>query len=665
MIGGLDLLLKDFGDTSRKAFDIRNKKKKIPEDDFEKDLMYSMALDDLKFFDEEGLVWYDGREGYMPEVPIGKPEDYLSIRDDYIALKNFIGRTLDKGKVHAGGGTHGDSSRETNCADYITWLYKNNSNKEFKDAFETGVFALLEDSFKKKYVELDISSSLKKEQDGFKRIYTNIDNWLNSMFSRDNLDGALWRLGLGSNVSEGNEVFKSKFETEVKKTERRITLKEIYNQYSGSKEDLKKSFDEGQFNDTLQSHLIEMPEDFKKEMRDWYINNNAKRDAISKYSPQFNRLVGLLDVVASIGKRNEKFEAYNSFLKQKAEKGFMIDAPTITHYYSGTNIYQNILIALSAVQQGTELQNFWLDNVRKDPSKQRVIASVHGLLNMYDSKEDRKKLIPQILDGLQKRKYDVDKEYQSQSMIGFYSDENLLDNILGHITRLCFSRGTYQHLEKEIPALDILQDKKVIDKSYDFKFVRFTSKSMSELKATFQIADNKIEGDTEVEKTVRAYLNKNGYELLNDVWITSLEGRKITNSETKIVNIEQHNLDGLYEGIIGLNYTHLPFIYDTITDKLLIAEPIESHTILFGVQENWEERRMGLDKITEVIAYSKFQPLNELGERVNQLVVEKKKRGSLADSIYSLKDKLSDELNPQLANVISAVLIKKQDGLVK
>ena len=166
MIGGLDLLLKDFGDTSRKAFDIRNKKKKIPEDDFEKDLMYSMALDDLKFFDEEGLVWYDGREGYMPEVPIGKPEDYLSIRDDYIALKNFIGRTLDKGKVHAGGGTHGDSSRETNCADYITWLYKNNSNKEFKDAFETGVFALLEDSFKKKYVELDISSSLKKEQDG-------------------------------------------------------------------------------------------------------------------------------------------------------------------------------------------------------------------------------------------------------------------------------------------------------------------------------------------------------------------------------------------------------------------------------------------------------------------------------------------------------------------
>src|SRR4030042_7184366 len=98
---GLDVLLQDFGKISEKAFELRDKRDSLEKEDFDRSLAYFAALNDSRFFDDEGLVWYDGREGYMPEVPIGNPEDYLIIRDDYDALKGFVAKTLDKGKVHA------------------------------------------------------------------------------------------------------------------------------------------------------------------------------------------------------------------------------------------------------------------------------------------------------------------------------------------------------------------------------------------------------------------------------------------------------------------------------------------------------------------------------------------------------------------------------------
>jgi hypothetical protein len=666
LMQGLELLLQDFGEISRKAFELRDREKAARKEDFESSFAYSMALHELRFLDDERLVWYDGREGFMPEVPIGNPEDYLAIRDNYDTLKEFIGKTLDRGRVHAGGGTHGDSSRETNCADYVVWLHRHNQNQEFKRNVERATTELLEEAFGRAYTIININPALEREEDMFQRIYHgNINEWLGSMLHRDNLHSALWRLGLDNVVSDEDKEFRAKFEAEVKKTERPITLKEVYDRYGGTKTQLKKSFEAGEFADVIHPHYDEMPDEIKAELREWHKRNQATKSAVRDFSPQFNRLVGLLDVVSEIGEHDERFTNVYSLLKQRAEGKFMTDAPTITHYYSGSNIYQSVLVALSAVQQGTELEQFWLDNVRSDKNSERVIASVHGLLNIHDAPEERRKLIPSLLDRLQQRGYDVDKGYQRHSMIGFYTDENLLRDITEHITNICFPRETYHHLDKGSASLDFLQDRSVAQGRYTFRFIRYNPQGVRNLNVAFNVAEDSVEGNTELEGSVRAYLRENGYELPNDVWITSLEGRKILGIEAKVVKADGKSVDGLYEGLVGLNHTHFPFIFNESDGTIMLAEPIDSKTVMFGVGGGWEERRPGLDKVEKLVEYSQFQPLSRLGARVNQLVVERKKQGYLGDALYSLKDKLTDEISPYLSSVIGGRLVQQSDGLVR
>lgn len=662
---GLEVLLQDFGTVSRKAFELKDKEKRARERDFESSFAYSMALNDLRFYDEERLVWWDGREGFMPENPMGNPEDYLPIRTDYEALKTFIASTLDRGKVHAGGGTHGDTSRETNCADYIVWLHQNNQNQDFRRNVEMATVELLVEAFERKYASPNIQPALEREEDSFQRIYEgSVDKWLGSMLHRDNLHSALWRLGLDNVTSNEDREFKARFEAEVKKTERPITLAEVYDQYGGSKASLKKSFEAGEFADTIHPHYSEMPEEFKAELRDWHAKNQATRQAVREFSPQFNRLVGLLDVASGIGEHDERFVELYAMLKQRAESRFMADSPAIAHHYSATDIYRSTLIALASVQQGTELQQFWLDNVRNDTSSDRVIVSVHGALTMHDSPEERRQLISPILQSLQQRGYDMDKGYQRHTGIGFYTEENLLNDILGHVTSLCFKRSTFNHLDQEAGTLDFLQGRDIRQGGYTLRFSRYTPQGTEELEASFDLTEDKVEGNGQLEGSVRAYLQQ-GYELPNKVWVTSLEGRKISGADAKVVKMDGQNLDGFYEGIIGINHTHFPFIYDETSGTLLIAEPTDSKTVMFGVSGSWEERRMGLETMKDRVSYNQFQQVAKLGERVNELIAAKKKQGRLGDSLYGLKDRLSEELTPYLGTVISGRLIRQSDGLVK
>lgn len=660
---GLELVLQDFGEISRKAFELRDKEKASRGDAMES-LAYSMSLHDLRFYDDDKLVWWDGREGFMPEKPIGNPDNYLVIRDDYQALKSFIASTVDRGKVHAGGGTHGDTSRETNCADYISWLHQNNQNQDFRRTVERATTELLAEAFQREYTAPNVQPALEREEQSFQRIYDGSnDKWLGLMLHRDTLHSALWRLGLDSIMTDEDRKFKARFETEVKKTERPITLEEILDQYSGTKEQLTQSFNDGRFSDVMKPHYDEMPDQFKAELREWHKRNQAMRQAVREYSPQFNRLIGLLDVASSIGKHDERFAELYGILRQKAEVRFMADSPAIAHHYSATDIYRSILVALASVQQGTKLQQFWLDNVRSDSSSDRVIVSVHGALTMYNSPEARRQLIPSVLANIQQRGYDLDKGYQRHTGIGFYSEENLLDDIVGHITHLCFNRRTFSHLDQDNATLDFLQEREVRQGEYTFRFNRYTTQGTEVLEATFDLKQDRIEGDGQLEKSVRAYLQK-GYELPSNVWVTSLEGRKINRTDSKVVDASGQELDGQYEGIVGLNHTHFRFVYNPDSQTVLLSEPLDSRCTLFGRSGGWEESRMGLDKVEKQVPYSQFQAVAQAGERVNQLVAERRK-SALGDSLFGLDKKLTDDIAPYLATVIKDRLIQNSDGLVQ
>ncbi|MEK6916353.1 MAG: hypothetical protein AABW92_01290 [Nanoarchaeota archaeon] len=662
-MGLKEIILEDFGEISRKAFELKERKK-ASEGDAMESFGYSMALHDLRLYDDERFVWWDGREGFMPENPIGNPEDYLSIRDDYSALKSFIATTLDRGKVHAGGGTHGDTSHETNCADYISWLHQNNGNKGFRRNVERATVELLAEEFGREYASPDITPALAREEESFQNIYEgSLDKWFSSRLHRDNLHSALWRLGLDNVVSNDDREFKTRFEGEVKKTERPITLTEVYDQYAGSKADLKKSFEAGEFADTIHPHYSEMPEEFKVELREWHTRNQATRQAVREYSPQFNRLIGLLDVASAIGEHDERFSDLYAMLRQKAELRFMADSFAIAHHYSFTDIHRSILIALASVQQGTELQQFWLDNVCNDTSSDRVIVSVHGALTMYDSQEDRRQLITPVLQSLQQRRYDVDKGYQRHSGIGFYTEENLLDDILGHVTSLCFDKETFNHLDQEGGTLDFLQSRDIREGDYTFRFSRYTSQGTQELEATFDLTEDRVQGDGQLESSVRAYLQQ-GYELPSDVWVTSLEGRRISGTDSKVVDASGQELNGQYEGVVGLNYTHFGFLYNPESQTVILSEPLDSTCTMFGGRSGWEESRMGLDKVEKQVPYSQFQTVAQAGERINQLVAERRK-SDLGDSLFGLDKKLDDSIAPYLTTVIHGRLIQNSDGLVQ
>jgi hypothetical protein len=635
---GLELVLQDFGEISRKAFELRDKEKASRGDAMES-LAYFMSLHYLRFYDDDRIVWWDGREGFMPENPIGNPEDYLGIRDDYEALKSFIASTVDKGKVHAGGGTHGDTSRETNCADYISWLHQNNQNQDFKRNVERATTELLAEAFDSDFTPYSFEEALRKATEDFETGYNKGD--ITKLFIDQDIGTTRWRYGIDHPNTPEEREFREWYDIELTPTIK--TNQERWNEET--------------------THFAETSLEFQEAFKQRYLGRNAEKSAVRDFSPQFNRLIGLLDVASSIGEHDEIFVELYGLLREKAEARFMADSPPIAHHYSSTDIYRSTLVALASAQQGTELQKFWLDKVRTDSSSDRVIVSVHGALTMHNSPEERRQLIPSVLENIQQRGYDMDKGYQRRTGIGFYTEENLLDDLLSHITNLCFDRRTFSHLDQENATIDFLQDREVRQGEYTFRFNRYTTQGTQELEATFDITEDRVEGDGQLENSVRAYIQQ-GYELPSDVWVTSLEGRKISGTDSKIVDASGQQLDGQYEGVVGLNHTHFGFIYNPTSQKVTLSEPLDSSCTMFGGRSGWEESRMGLDKVENQVPYSQFQAVAQAGERVNQLVAERRK-SALGDSLFGLDKKLTDDIAPYLTTVIQGRIIQNSDGLVQ
>lgn len=595
-----------------------------------------------------GIAWYGEGEGSREE-PIGKPEDYLEIRDDFAALQGFIGRTLDRGRIFRGVGGHAPTEDETNTADYIKWLHKYSENPEFKGNLEKAVVGLLEDELSRDFVPYDYATGRERAEDNFRIVEGgSIDRYGRLVFAGD-LHDALWRAGLDHPETAEDVKFKKRFEEEMGKTLRPLTLEEsLSRSYTRTEEDRQRSINiyEQFQKDRPVVHFSETSPEFKVAFQERHLDGIARRNAVEAFTPQFNRLVGLLGIVAEAGEQNNGFAKAYDVLKQRAEMGFSQKFPSLRYSRSQADIYNHELIALSAVQPRGELQRFWLNNIEADPNPNRVITSVHGLLAVFDSQGERQRQIPQILQALQGRGYDVDRKRYYEA-IGFIFDENLLEQTLAHLRNMCFDKDAFFHLDKEHAALNVLDDRKIEPGVYSFQMQRFTPDGTRVLSATYDLDADAVQGDTELEGAVRSYFEK-GYELPNDVWVTSLEGRM--------------GNDKKYEGILGIDYSYFPFIYDRTEATVLLAEPIETRTTIFGRHGEWEERRIGLERLPE---QAKFMPLSEIGQVVHEVVETKRANRAIGDSIYTLDGKLSTVVEPHMKAVIEARLIKHRDGLVE
>ncbi|MBS3151922.1 hypothetical protein J4230_00775 [Candidatus Woesearchaeota archaeon] len=129
-------------------------------------------------------------------------------------------------------------------------------------------------------------------------------------------------LATDQNVAGKDKDIKARFEVEVKKTERPITLEEVYEQYGGTKEQLRNDFKKDKFADVVRPHYNEMLVEFKRELREWCKHKSVTREAVRKFSPQFNRLIGILDIIASFDKNKDNFNEIYEILAEKAREKY-------------------------------------------------------------------------------------------------------------------------------------------------------------------------------------------------------------------------------------------------------------------------------------------------------------------------------------------------------
>lgn len=395
----LDVVLEDFGDFSKKIFEYVKKKGyklfKKGDESIIGGWTYRVAVN------KNGIAWYGSGEGY-DETPIGKPSDYPPIRDDPVKLQEFIAKLLDRGMVHYGGG-HCDGY--TNPAEYVTWLYSKSQHLPFKRNLETVVVDLLKDELGREFTPLNYEGVLAKELEDFARFFEgDIDKEGDMKFGGDSLQGAKSRAGFGDGL---DEKFKDIFEREMGRTEREMTFEEFYDRWGGKTDVEKMKVAFARYNPPLKVvHFSETTKEFKEEFKQKYSEKEAKRKAVLYFAPQFDRLIGLLNVVCLAGNKNNGFAKAYDALEQKAKDEWMKDAPKLPYEYGpADNMYANILGALGSIQPDTKLREFWVDKITDAKSKVGGSA-LYGLLRTYDDKTEARKAVAELIKKLRKEGFD-------------------------------------------------------------------------------------------------------------------------------------------------------------------------------------------------------------------------------------------------------------------
>lgn len=237
---------------------------------------------------ENGIVWFYGTENdeMHHEKPIGHPKDYLEIRDDSTKLKEFLSKLLDKGRVYYGT-SHWNQDGETNYAEYAIWLYTYCKNENFKKNFEQATIELLKSELKREFKPFDYQTAMK----------TVLERNYENHFVDQDIQTARWRYDISDIDDESEGWFRTWFDEELGKTIK--------------KENPLLKYEITDYEKTSQG--------FKEALKIRYIHKEAYNIALKEFTPQFNRLVGLLDIVIELGKQDNGFSKLYGGLNEEVE----------------------------------------------------------------------------------------------------------------------------------------------------------------------------------------------------------------------------------------------------------------------------------------------------------------------------------------------------------
>jgi hypothetical protein len=514
------------------------------------------------------------------------------------------------------------------------------------------VAELLESELSREFAPLDIKKKI-REFKGESPL-----KWMRDSF----LDEVLSSLDLRFPNDDKSREFKDYVVSELKKTEHPITLNEYLRMFAGTDEEKRKEYATGEPAKKYSIvHLNETSPEFKMRVKEWHVNNIATKVAIREYSPQFNLLYGLLRVVHAVGDKKGDFAGAYSPLKKKAEEGRFQDMPRIDQGSYKIDVFEDVLCALARLQIGIELRQLWLDGMKKDPKPERLNAYIHGVLSMYKRFKERRAEIPAILAAIEGREVSANQQMFSSSGIGFVVPVNLLDIAIGRISEACFKNRHFHYIDSERGAFRFYLKSSFREGVADFAFASYTKGGASLTKGSLDLKENIVGGNPDAEKAIRAYVEENGYPVSSKLHITSLEGKSHGKS---LVTGEE--LNGKFEGIIGLNTIKVAFSFDPQSDALLVSLPFSSG-IPFGMSRTTlADRRMGEKDAARELGRAKKLQLMDVGQisaLINDEARDKLAKRHLFDASYHLYEALNGNDTQPIAQVIRHVLVERGEGL--
>ena len=655
----VQLLRRDFGKFSDALFKIYRKTFGEPKFEAGQDnpVFWDMQFGSTQIY-PEGIAWFGENLGRdyrtSKHKMVGTPMDYVQIHEDYEKIKVFVKEMLAAGIDSY---SAGHDRMEVDPMQYITWLYSVSQSGEFKKKLERAVVELLGEELPRQFDPLGFEKQLKELPQRY-----DLDP---SKFLRlEDMQMTLFRIGLDYPNNEKDARFKEYVVSELKKTERPITLEEYLERFAGSDEQKRKNFATGEpvkrYN---MVHIAETSVDFKAKVKGWYVEKKAMEAAVREFSPQFNLLSGLVKIVWAVGRNNNGFAAAYPLLKNKTQEGFLADAPPLDHGESFSDIFADTLRAMMSVQKDTELRKFWLQGIQNDKRPDRIGLYVAGLLGMHKQMKDRCSEIPEILQAIENRDVSLNQERFSFSPIGFVAPVNLLDSTVGTISEMCFKKRNFHHIDIEQGAFRFLASTSFENGTIKFNFASYTKNGSALGKASLDLKTNSSKGNSELEDAVRAYVDENGYLVSDKLHITSLEGK----TQGKSL-LDGKELDGKYEGIIGLNNIKVAFRFDPRSDELLVSLPISNAMTFYTTKSSQSKRMKGQEEAAEQLSKAKelnLLKVGEVGALIDETAKKKLEERDPMDPNYSLMGTLNDQVSPAIAQVVKYVLVERGEGLWK
>lgn len=619
----------------------------------------------------DGLIWFgENGDTHERKTPYASPEDYIGIRDDYDSLKAFMEKRLDAGKIDTSFGGHGGEDCETNPAVYIYFLHDGSSHEPFKRNVERAVLELTRDELALDLTNLDPQEARRRVEHVFdfeyggdiEKYFAFLDGYLHG----GEIEGRTDYI----RIAESNPDLRARVIAELIATQRLTTEQEYaevvnHSTLANSRKYgwYKKAQEEGRLG-TL-THFSELSPETKALLKEDILERETADYISDKSTDKYNRLTSLLETVISIGAPDNPLTELLPELRAAVESGKYSDIPDMKIGAFQVNVENHLLMALSALQSGTELRGFWQDRIATDPNKFRVLTALEGILRMGADVTERQAEIPGILAVLSSRGEVLDKA--TGKMDGPYFDRmGFAFYITQQLKRSTYANYPFMHLEQDASYLDVLTNQQVAKGRYIYRFDRYTKDGATGGKITYDATTNSFLGDEQYADTVRATIDddRHGLAVGKDVDMETLIGRIIANPEdTKLIEGLGPEAIGSIEGVMRLNSFDFTFLFDPKTQKLSLSR---KHVRIPADRGNftWKGRQPKISEAKTKTPTSDLIDLDTLGAEIDKRAQKKEDGGTVYDAEIYLKGKVSVKLEKPIVAILTGRLVNTDQDLV-